>query len=66
MVVPPTMSIRFKRLRCGLRYEASMLISLVIDTALFAIVPVVGLFSPNNLNFSGRHHWVCFLLLINS
>ena len=53
-------------LRLKLRYEASMPISLVIDAALLTVVPVVSLFPPNNLNFSGRCYWVRFLLFVIS
>src|SRR6266542_1453482 len=60
MVVPSTMNVRTRGLRFGLRlrlrlrlrYGVSMPVPLVIDVALLTIVPIVGLFPPNNLNFS--------------
>ena len=40
----------------------SMVVPLVIDAALLAVMPVMGLFPPNNFYFSERCHWVRFLL----
>ncbi len=54
------------RLRLRLRYKASMTISLVIDVALLTVVPVVSLFPPNDFDFSGRCHWIRFLLFVIS
>ena len=44
--------------------KATMIVPLVIDTALLTIVPVMGLFPSNVFNFSRRCHWVDFLLFV--
>src|SRR6266540_2423554 len=52
------------RLWCGC--GASMVVPLVIDAALLTIMPVMGLFPPNDLYFPERYYWVRFLLFVIS